>query len=340
MSNALLVLLAFIALSFAKANATVLPLDALRSQGDTNHCWAYSTNHVIASRAQFSDGAAISLDMERDLMYWVYYNRFMARYRKGSPLQDFKDRELLVESGFPAEFWTKFLIHGQPIYWIKEGNESSNISYPDKPKAHLPHVAAKMKKTKSINITKLVTQLSSAKNEAEASELIKEALDKSKYALSTTQTYWYSTPIDVSETAKYVLHNDYSNILNDELLWVFATDEVSLQHTYETYYDGQFRNYYVNFDEIKTMIKNLIDQGFAFNITIKTGGWQNHIMTGIGYDGDRVLIADSIAPHYYWTEFSNVDSITAFRSTIGSQIPRSSRMSVRPTKNPRVRPLK
>ncbi len=324
--------------SFVSARADiVLPLDGMRSQGKTGHCWAYSMGHVLSARMQFKNSVVAPLDIERDLYYWVYYERFMERYKKGSELEEFTDIDILDDGGFPAEFWSKFLAHGHSIYSTEQALLSPTVSYPNLPQTRYPYIAAQKNPGSAINAKKLLLSLSQAVNENEASRLILAELDRSFHSLTTTHTNWFGKTIPLSQTPRVLLGNDYPKLSNDELIWIFKTKDTTLLHKLETYYDGKYKSSYETSSELEILAKKSLDLGLPFPITITRQGYDEHVMTAIGYNGSWFLIADSLNPHYYWVNFSEVESVMIFGSLTSIWDPQ---VHLSRTTNPRIRKLR
>jgi hypothetical protein len=89
----------------------LLPLHTLRDQGTTDHCWAYSMTHLLESRAMARESNEILINIEKDVKYWVDYERMMYIHRsKGN----FYLGE--YEGGWQIEYFESFLKHGKSVY--------------------------------------------------------------------------------------------------------------------------------------------------------------------------------------------------------------------------------
>jgi len=104
----------------------ILPLNTLKSQGNTQHCWAYSTSFLLESRSLIRNRLEFTFDLERDVKYWVDYERFMYNFSH-------KKKFFLGEheGGWQIEFWESLLKHGKPILYSKRTSSVSLSNFPD-----------------------------------------------------------------------------------------------------------------------------------------------------------------------------------------------------------------
>src|SRR5688572_13808582 len=72
--RSLAVLLLFL-LSAAASAGVRLPVPYLRDQADTAHCWSYAMSNLLESRALAREGLAVHVNVEKDVVYWINYER-------------------------------------------------------------------------------------------------------------------------------------------------------------------------------------------------------------------------------------------------------------------------
>src|SRR5258708_771675 len=69
---------------------------------------------MLESRALYRDSTDIVINIEKDVKYWVDYERMLYVYRNK---HEFYLGE--YEGGWQIEYWESFLKHGKSIYQVK-----------------------------------------------------------------------------------------------------------------------------------------------------------------------------------------------------------------------------
>jgi hypothetical protein len=307
----------------ALATDIILPLDSFRSQGSTDHCWAYSASHFIEALSQSETGVSTTLDTERDLRYWVLYDRFLQRYKTGHEMEDtFADDELTNESGFPEEFFTAFLEHGKPVISTGTASRKAAYAFPDTPSGNQGFFWAPRGNGPDLDAEKLLKALKGASDSSQASELIRSALDASSDALSAGSTaLWQGQPVAYVDLPRQMLPGHLNQLQDDPLVQVeTVTEDAENLHHWESFLGGKYLSYYATLDEMEKIARFSLEHGFPlmeFN--------EDHVWVITGVHENAFIRADSIQDSIYWSTASiggqRTGGVVALKSIVTGVIP-------------------
>lgn len=272
-----------------------LPLSSYRSQGDTAHCWAYAAAHMLESRAQYVTGNSATINIEADLMYWVYADRLFERYRlkEEIPIVGMDDGKLKSEEGIPQEFFKAFLNHGQSIHSVKEKGVSA--AYPKKAAEFIPFERPDGKRLTARDEISFIRKLDRARTDSEARDLISEYLGDSHFQLTLDLTEWLGTMIGLGEVPRHMFGDHMADLERDELVWVeIEKRKNDAIHKWEPIGFGGYLSYAILEAEADELARLSLDRGWP---VISVG--QGHMWAVVGYNSRSFYHADSGDPKMY-----------------------------------------
>jgi hypothetical protein len=325
MKTARLTLIAFVLGFSTLAHAdNLLPLTSFRSQEYTTHCWAYAGAHLLEARAESKSAISTTLDVERDLMYWVLYDRFFQTYKGGQPLeQDLDGNNILTEYGYENEFFRAFLEHGHPIHSAKKTSFVPSYGIPGPLLPFGPFISFSKPNAPRLNAVTLLAQLKKAMTDQEADVMIRGALDASQYRRTADRTDWFGNEITVQESSARVMNEDLAPLLSDSLVTVVLPDDAHPAQSWGTYYNGKYSAYYATRDEMTALADASLEQGWPV-MQLNT----THVWTVIGKKGDTYARADSqhgfnISQGFH--SYNGTVGISVLKSVLTRTLPRSIR---------------
>lgn len=297
-----------------------LPLLTLRDQGNSLHCWAYSMSHLLESRALIRDSQKILINVEKDIMYWVDYDRMWFIYEtKG-------DVYLNVDEGaWQIEYWESLLKHGKFISSVEVAEPSLLYNYPDAFKGGLPFME-EPRPTPDPTLMSFVEAkdyLRTLENDDVARAFIVDFLDR-YYGKPVTITEWLDQKnMSISEVSSKILGSDFSD--NHEIESVVLIKPTS---------DGNFGwvkylyNRYWGYRYDETKILELVETSLDRHWPV-TFDNVYHAMTIIGYEktaeGTFYAIVDSDPAQISWYSEKDLrkqlNLVTFFKSTIADKLP-------------------
>ena len=302
----------------------LLPLHTLRNQGTTDHCWAYSMTHLLETRAMVRDSNEIMINIEKDIKYWVDYERMMYNFRtkQNFYLGDY-------EGGWQIEYFESLLKHGKSIYSNSRvtpqlryqimQNYFSNLNFMPEPRPREDATLPKWEQASQAMRTQF-------KTEQEASNYAINYLNR-KYGPPATTTQWNGKPVSVSDTAKLIMGSDIVvNQSADSLVLIKPTSDG--KYGWTKYLENRYWGY--RYD--KSQILNLVELSLnnKFPVTFDN---VYHAMTIIAYaptsSGEKYYaIADSIPGKITWYSasklLSELNMVTFFRYAIPNALPAKS----------------
>jgi hypothetical protein len=310
---------ALIVSSFAQAQIS-LPLHTLRDQGTTDHCWAYSMSHILESRALSRDSQQIHINTEKDVKYWVDYERMMYIFRTKNKfyLGDY-------EGGWQIEFFESLIKHGKNIYnnaivtpqivYQPFAEYFSNMRFfpeprprPDKTLPSWESAASSMKRFT---------------NEKEAHNYAINYLNR-MYGPAQTTTLWNGQNVSISKSAQLILGDDYANNNSAEAV-VLVKPIFDNQIGWAKYLDNRYWGYRYNIYKVLSLVELSLDNKFPV-------AYDNefHAKTILAYavkpDGTRAYaIADSIPGKITWLDanwlLNELNLVTFFKQALGDTLP-------------------
>lgn len=309
--------------SQSHANGVQLPLLTLRDQSETAHCWAYAMSHLLESRSLKSQNIKVLIETERDVKYWVDFERMMHTYRskKATYLSEY-------EGGWQAEFFESFLAHGKSIL-ESSALSSVDIIYPilSDFNDHLPWVAIERPPFDSSLPTfdEVSTQLtgSAFATEDEAKAYAFSFLDR-YYGKPQDSTQWLNQEqIAITESAKKILGPDFINNQNSEALILIKPVE-DAQYGWAKYLSERYWGYRYDKTKILGLIETSLQNGWP--VTFDN---VYHAMTILAYESDEAgtyyAVADSVPGKITWyaaTELlQNLNLVSIFAEAIPGALP-------------------
>ncbi len=307
--------------SFFAQGSISLPLHTLRDQGSTAHCWAYSMSHLLEARALVRDSNQVMINVEKDVKYWVDYERMMYIYRTKNDfyLGDY-------EGGWQIEYFEAFLKHGKTV--LSNSKVKPEIRYrpleeyfsqipfmPEeyvRPQPGLPawsQVIAKLKSSQLPN--------------AEAAHNFAINYLNKKYGPPAGDTKWNQRSVNVSESAKLVLGSDYVITPSVESL-VLVKPVVDGNFGWVKYLQNRYWGYRYDQNKIFQLIEQSLDNRWPV-----TFDDVYHAMTIIGYTESNgthyYAVADSIPGKITWYKqddlLRELNLLTFFRVAIPNALP-------------------
>lgn len=308
--------------SFSTWAGVRLPLNTLRDQSTTAHCWAYAMSHALESRALQRENLNFMFETERDVKYFVDLERM--RYIYASK-EDFFIGD--YEGGWQIEFFESLLKHGKSIQRA-ERLPQVNISYPVLTNffEHLPFVnIARPVPETGLTFEEAKGRLLSTEfaNATAADNYIVDFLNR-VYGAPQTRTQFLGQNIALQETAAHVLGADMSPGAAVEDAVVLVKPVASGPSGWLKYLEERYWGYRMPTAEVTALVRLSLDRGWP--VTYDNVG---HAMTIIGYEaqGDAFLyaVADSVPGKITWYTEANMrrdlNLITFFRVAIEGQLP-------------------
>lgn len=307
----------------ALAQEKLLPLQTLRDQSSTAHCWAYATSHMLESRALTRESEKILINVEKDVKYWVDFERmlYIFRSKKNFYLGSY-------EGAWQIEYWESFLKHGKHIM-------SNEVTTPDiwyQPfksfTKGLPFMAEPRPQPdpKLMPIDRVPDHLRAMKSETEALAFITDYLNR-WYGKPVIETKWSGASVSIQESASRVLGKDFGADMSVEsmLLVKPVSDE---KFGWVRYLDERYWGYRYDSSKVLDLIKLSLDRNWP--VTFDNVG---HAMTIIAYSSqkgqDYFAVADSAPATISWysatSMFNNLNLVTFYFKAIQDQIPPKSR---------------
>lgn len=185
--------------------AVQLPLTTVRDQSDTAHCWAYSASHFLESRSLVRDSQEVLINVEKDVKYWVDYERMMYNFRYK---QDFYLGS--YEGGWQIEFLETLFKHGKNL--IRNQGVTPSITY--KPLedffAGLPFMEEPrpVPNYTMIPLEQVTQKMHGFTDETQAHEFAIDYLNR-LYGAPSTTTVWDGQEIDLKESSQFILGSDF-----------------------------------------------------------------------------------------------------------------------------------
>jgi hypothetical protein len=258
--------------------AVRLPLHSLRSQESTSHCWAYASSHMLESRALVRDSIDVVIDVERDVKYWVDYERMMAIYRlKHSVYLE------QYEGGWQIEYWNAFLKHGKSIHQAKDG--APTITYPvlQDFTDHLPFMEAPQPKPDPtlISLSEVKEKLMhEIKTEDEARAFALDYLDRWR-GKPNDKTSWMNEEVNVEAVPERVMGGDFAAVHSvDDLILISPVSDGD--YKWVKFLDDRFLGYRYPKDKVLALIQTSLDANWP--VTFDNVG---HAMTIIGFHSGK-----------------------------------------------------
>lgn len=314
-------LIAAILLTQSLALAGVrLPIHNLRDQGDTAHCWAYAMGHALESRSLFRGEADVLMNTEKDVKYWVDYERMMYIYRTKKPFYIGE-----YEGGWQIEYWETLLKHGKPV--LRTLNRPAEVRYEPFTRYDrgLPFTLVPRTGPGGRSFYEASEKLAGTtfKNDAEAISYVIEFLND-YYGKPELTTRWFDQEIPMKESARRLLGSDYaSHSTVDAMILVKPVDDG--EHGWVRYLEERYMGYRYDQSKVLDLVKTSLNRGWP--VTFDN---VYHAMTIIGYDTDAsgvdfYAIADSDPVHIRWVDaeemLMNLNLVTFFREGIAGEIP-------------------
>ncbi len=283
----------FFVFSFSAYADVLLPLSTLRVQG-VFHCWAYVVAYTLESRALSRDGIEIFIDVEKDLDYWVNYQRLKDVYFQKRRYSDKKDEHGNIVGigsrlGVGFDFWQHAYQQGlfiyqsrlganrQPLYSTTEGFQSSVThlySYPFEDTHWLDTDFLALASVESKLLDKDLRW-------SEAENLIHEGLrahfkyDKIPSAVSDTT--WLEATVSTKESLDKVLGADRMNIRFYD--WISIVPFEREKKWTRDRLSGAW-SYGLKREEYPSLIRESLDQGWPIGVTFADLA---HITPVVGY---------------------------------------------------------
>lgn len=275
-----------------------LPLHNLRDQAYTSHCWAYAMSNMLESRALQRENLDFMVNVEKDVKYWVDYERMMYIYKtKG----DFYLGD--NEGGWQVEYWEALLKHGRQI--SKSSINPAQILY--KPTDDYMVALTFMEEprpTPEIDVYALEDvkdQLRALKTDAEAEAFIRDFLDK-WYGKPKMMTTWFDQEISIADTKEKMMGSEYADNKDVEsMVLVKPTKDADLG--WVKYLDDRYWGYRYDRNQILSLIEKSLTNGWPV-----TFDDVYHAMTIVGFDIKENIkyyaVADSIPGKITWYQGS------------------------------------
>ena len=299
----------------------LLPLHTLRNQGTTDHCWAYSMTHLLETRALVRDSNEIMINIEKDIKYWVDYERMMYNFRTK---QSFYLGN--YEGGWQIEYFESLLKHGKSIYSNAKVTPQlryqplqdyfSNMKFLPEPRQQEDSTLPSWEQASQAMRTQF-------KTEQEAHNYAINYLNR-KYGQPQATTQWNGRPIAVSDTAKAILGSDYVvNQSVDALVLVKPTSDGNFG--WIKYLENRYWGYRYDKAQILPLIELSLNNKFP--VTFDN---VYHAMTIVAYtpatNGVKYYaVADSIPGKITWYSadklLGELNLVTFFRYAIPNALP-------------------
>ena len=307
--------LLFLVASSSFATGVRLPLHSLRDQGKTDHCWAYSMSNFLESRALTRANLDFTIETERDVKYWVDYERMMYIYhtKKDQYLMDY-------EGGWQIEFWESLLAHGKSI--LRSANNQAQIIYPllQDFAAHMPFQAIERpaKDPTLDNWEEVTYKLKyELKTEAEAIAYVTNHLNR-RYGVAQIQTIWFDDKIALNSVGEKVLGTDFIKNKNTEA-FVLVKPVTDKQYGWIRYIGDRFWGYRYDQAKILELIQTALNRKWP--VTFDN---VYHAMTIVGYettDKDTFYaVSDSIPGKITWYDSAKMLSQLNLVSVVAESV--------------------
>lgn len=298
-----------------------LPLATLRNQAHTDHCWAYATSHLLESRALLRDSKRVLINVEKDVKYWVDYERMMYIYKTKNDF--FLDS---YEGGWQIEFWQSFLKHGKSliavstivpeVFYKPLEDFFKSLEFMPEPKkipdSSLPSWFAVKEMLK--------TQMTS---DQQAHDFAIDYLNR-YYGIPAVTTTWEAQSIATKESAQYVLNGDYE--MNHDVDSVVLIKPVTDgQLGWVQYLNYRYWGYRYDRSKVLSLIELSLDQKWPVSFDNVY-----HAMTILAYFTDHegnkhYAVADSIPGKITWyaanSLLAQLNLVTFFKVAIAEMLP-------------------
>ena len=303
-----------------------LPLQTLRDQANTAHCWAYAMSHLLESRSLVRGSRYVLINVEKDVKYWVDYERMMHIYKtKGDTfLIDY-------EGGWQMEYWEALLKHGRHIKDTKVSLPDIWYNFSDPYTEHLPFMSEERPKKDPtlISFEEAKKQLRAFTNDDEAKAFITDYLNR-WYGKPVMTTQWFDEQLDISETASHILGTDYVNDVGAFVLYKPVDDG---KHGWAKYLDDRYWGYRGPKSKILELIRKSIDRDWPV-----TFDDVYHAMTIIAYQKDPnsydtfYAVADSVPGKITWYSSSEMlyelNLVTFAKAAVADLLPSQEEFSM------------
>ena len=309
------------------ANADMsLPLNTLRTQGTTAHCWTYAMAHLLESRALHRDGMDVRMDNERDTKFWVDYERMLYMYRSKN---SFYLGE--YEGGWQIEYWETLLKHGRPVAGVSQASEKQARYKPLQPfKEYLPFFPVERKPRKpgeyiDDEVSDHLRFDKFASDQDAIDYIVNLLLDV--YGMPAASTAWLGKELPLQDSAKQVLASDYqSDTSVDSFVLVVPATDGDLG--WVKYLDNRYWGYRLEKAKILDLLETSLRNGWPV-----TYDNVSHAKTIIGYstskDDRYFAVADSQVngqmAQISWYPSAQIlrdlHLVTFFRAAIPGKIP-------------------
>jgi len=257
-----------------------LPLNTLRDQGGTAHCWAYAMSHLLESRALSRDSTEAMIDIEQDTKYWVDYERMMFIFNSK------KDFFLgTYEGGWQIEFFETLLKHGKAIR-LSNNTHKTEPFYPllETFNGLIPFLPVErplpdqtlISFTEASNILK-----NTIKTQEDAVSFSLDFLDR-YYGKAKTTTQWFGNDIENTLIAEKLLGSDYSeNSKTSAFILVKPIPENGQQgeEGWVQYLSERYLGYRLHRTKILKLIETSLDNKWPVSFDNVY-----HAMTIVGYE--------------------------------------------------------
>lgn len=323
-----LITFVFLICNSAWATGVRLPIHTLRDQDGTAHCWAYATSHMLESRALLRDSIEAMIDIEKDIKYWVDYERMLSLYRLKTDIYiDY------YEGAWQIEYWEAFLKHGRPL--VKTLSTTPEIRYPILApyysqidfSAGPPYVNDPTRPSLEEVKTKLKDGTFATEDEAKA--YITNYLDR-WYDKATFTTTWLDTPVNTEEVPKLLLGEDFGQGLITAS-FVLIKPVTDGNFGWAKYLGERYWGYRYDSTKVIDLIIHSLDDSWP--VTFDN---VYHAMTIVGYEHKNsetyFAVADSVGARIIWYSSHDLQSalnlVTFFRPTIEELLPSQTKTRV------------
>jgi hypothetical protein len=311
----------FVSLTLQSRADKLLPLQTLRDQDSTQHCWAYAMSHLLESRALVRHNHRILINVEKDVKYWVDFERmqYIFRTKKDFPFTKY-------EGAWQIEYWEALIKHGKHI--AEATTSTSDIWY--QPMAeftqHLPFMSEPRPAVDptllSPDLAKL--HLTKLQSENEAQAFIVDYLNR-WYGVPSLRTHWNGENIAIASSAYYILGADYPK--NNKVDSVVLVKPVSDQaFGWVRYLTDRYWGYRYDSQKILNLVRTSLDNGWPVT-------FDNiyHAMTIVAYvyreENKQFFfaVADSVPGKITWYPdtklLGDINLVTFFASAIPGELP-------------------
>jgi hypothetical protein len=276
---------------------------------------------VLESHALAHSSFDATIDLEKNLMYWINYDRMTYIYKtKGDFFLDKNN-----EASWQIEYWEAFLKHGAQISESKIG--TPDIWYSDfhiyRSSTPFMPEARPVPDASLIPIPDLVARLKKGfSSDAEADGYIRDYLDR-WFGKPLVEAKWLGEALPVEGVPAKLLGNEFPvDGSVDSMILVKPIDKGTIG--WAPYLYNRYWAYFYDSSKVLDLVRMSLDHGWP--VTFDMGA---HAETIIGYReapvGTMYAIADSLASSIAWVDSGSMQSrlnlVTFFKDAIPGAIP-------------------